>query len=339
MKIIARGEITVYEKGGYYQLNTAELQPAGVGELQIAFEKLKQKLFEEGLFDESHKKTLPEFPEKIGIVTSPTGAAIKDLVSILRRRFPAIQIIIRPTKVQGEGAAQDIVNAINEFNKYGDVDVLIVGRGGGSIEDLWAFNEEIVARAIYNSKIPVISAVGHEVDFTISDLVADKRASTPSNAAEITVRDKNELIPTISALRRGLNFNILSKIEYYKEKLDTLINSYAFRKPLDIIKQYYQRIDEITKRIENSIFHKFEITKNEVVYLEKRLQSLDPQSILKRGYSICYFDGKIIKDSSELKTGDNVKIKFFKGEVLSKVFSKQKSIKQIQQENLEFMEK
>ncbi|HFE62791.1 MAG TPA: exodeoxyribonuclease VII large subunit, partial [Caldithrix sp.] len=176
MKVLVEGDVQVYERGGYYQLIVNQIQPAGIGDLQLAFEQLKKKLHAEGLFDESHKKRLPQFPERIGVVTSPTGAAIRDIVSVVSRRFPGVQLIINPVRVQGETAKEEIAQAIREFNEYGKVDVLIVGRGGGSLEDLWAFNEEVVARAIFDSKIPVISAVGHEIDYSISDFVADRRA-------------------------------------------------------------------------------------------------------------------------------------------------------------------
>ncbi|MCJ7577011.1 MAG: exodeoxyribonuclease VII large subunit, partial [candidate division Zixibacteria bacterium] len=178
MRVIAFGNITVYERNGQYQLDVIELIPAGWGKLEIAFQKLKEKLFQEGLFDEEHKKPIPEFPEAIGLVTSPTGAAVRDMIKIIHKRFPSVRIIVNPVRVQGEEAAEEIAQAIQEFNEFAKIDVMIVGRGGGALEDLWAFNEEVVARAIYDSKIPVISAVGHQIDFTISDFVADLRAST-----------------------------------------------------------------------------------------------------------------------------------------------------------------
>src|SRR5450830_1303089 len=187
MKVIVWGNITVYEPRGNYQIDCLQIQPVGIGELQLAFDRLKQKLSAEGLFDEAHKKPLPEYPEKIGIVTSPTGAAIQDMLNILARRFPALEVIVAPVKVQGIGAAEEIAEAIQDLNSLSDIDVIIVGRGGGSLEDLWAFNEEVVARAIYSSRIPIVSAVGHEIDFSISDFVADLRAPTPSAAAELVV--------------------------------------------------------------------------------------------------------------------------------------------------------
>ncbi|MCK5525880.1 MAG: exodeoxyribonuclease VII large subunit, partial [Candidatus Latescibacteria bacterium] len=201
MKVRAYGRISVYERGGQYQLVVSELHPAGVGELQLAFEQLKERLAKEGLFDESRKRSLPRFPQRIGVVTSPTGAAIRDIAHGIGRRFPSAQVVLWPARVQGEGAAAQIAEGIEKLNAYGEVDVLIVGRGGGSLEDLWAFNEEEVARAIYASGIPVVSAVGHEIDFVIADFVADRRAPTPSAAAEMVVRDGAELMRGVTDLR------------------------------------------------------------------------------------------------------------------------------------------
>jgi len=215
IKVLAMGKVTVYEKRGYYQFDVIKMQPAGIGELQLAFEQLKNRLQEEGLFDEEIKKPLPQYPEKIGIVTSPTGAAIQDLLNILNRRSPGIEISLKPVKVQGEGAAPEIATAIDEFNEYGKVDVLIIGRGGGSLEDLWAFNEEVVARAIFRSNIPVISAVGHEIDFSISDFVADLRAPTHSAAAELAVLDRAELLNRILQYRKTI-FEISESFTKYQ---------------------------------------------------------------------------------------------------------------------------
>ncbi|MGB2768335.1 MAG: exodeoxyribonuclease VII large subunit, partial [Candidatus Zixiibacteriota bacterium] len=193
ISVMAWGNVTVYERGGQYQLDVAELVPVGLGELEIAFQRLKEKLFGEGLFDEEHKKPVPQFPESIGVVTSPTGAVVRDIIKIVLSRFPSVQIIVNPVRVQGEGAAEEIAGAIREFNRYKKIDMMIVGRGGGSLEDLWAFNEEVVARAIAVSSIPVVSAVGHEIDVTISDLVADCRALTPSEAAELVTPRRDQL--------------------------------------------------------------------------------------------------------------------------------------------------
>lgn len=313
--VIASGRVTVYEKRGTYQLDIHFLQPAGIGALQIAFEQLKQRLKEEGLFDQQHKKELPLYPFRIGIVTSPTGAAIQDLVTVLNRRFPSAEIILRPVHVQGEGAAEDISTAVAEFNEYGQVDILIVGRGGGSLEDLWAFNEEIVARAIFNSNIPVISAVGHEVDFSIADFVADVRAPTPSAAAEIAVKDKQDLIINIQKNAQTCFKKLTDKIEIAREKLKTVILGYGFRRPGDLILQYKQRLDELQKNQERAILHKLTLSRGTYEQLMHRLTVLGPKSILRRGYSICWKpdDGKIIRNAKQLSKGETVAVHFYEG--------------------------
>lgn len=321
MKVIAQGRVTVYEKRGAYQFEIFKMQPAGVGELQLALEKLKQKLQQEGLFEQDHKQALPLFPERIGIVTSPTGAAIQDLIHILNRRFPGIGIIINPVKVQGEGAAQEIARAIDEFNDYGKIDVMIVGRGGGSLEDLWAFNEEVVARAIFRSKIPIISAVGHEVDFSISDFVADVRAPTPSAAAELAVPDHQELSAKVLFLIKKIYSNVLNEIQLKQEKLKNIVNSYGFRRPMDLVRQYEQRLDDLTRTLERTQFYRLELLKRKLDSTNQKLSVLAPTSILKRGYSICYrsADNKIVKQADQLSKDDSIKVKFFIGEILGTV--------------------
>jgi len=321
MKVLALGHVTVYEKRGAYQFDIEQLQPAGVGELQLAFERLKAKLLAEGLFDEEFKKPLPKFPERIGIITSPTGAAIQDLLNILTRRFPPAEIIIRPAKVQGEGAAADIARAIGEFNEFGEIDVLIVGRGGGSIEDLWAFNEEIVARAIFRSKIPIISAVGHEVDFCISDFVADLRAPTPSAAAELAVPDASELNRNLAGLVERSYFRITEKIQSQREKLKHLTQSYGFRRPVDWVHQYQQRLDELKISLKKAIGHRLELGHERIKTLEKQLAALNPDAILARGYSICFLSetNQIITDVSQLKLQDEVKIQLHQGTAWSEI--------------------
>jgi len=319
MKVIVNGELQVYEKGGYYQLIVHQIQPAGIGALQMAFEQLKQKLHAEGLFDEQFKKPLPKFPERIGVVTSPTGAAIRDIVSVISRRFPGVQIILYPVRVQGEGSAIEIATAIREFNEYGDVDVIIVGRGGGSLEDLWAFNEEIVARAIFDSQIPIISAVGHEIDFSISDFVADKRAPTPSAAAEMVVRDRTELLGVIDYYYEKLVNLMKREIQNYREKLFNIQRSYAFRKPEDVIYQKMQRVDEIQRNLIVNFSHTLELRSQTLFRLEQQLKALNPTAILKRGYSICYKDGQIVKDVKQLNVLDMVQVRLAKGQFLSQV--------------------
>jgi exodeoxyribonuclease VII large subunit len=314
MKVIAGGKITLYEPQGKYQIDVYQLQPLGVGELQIAFERLKQKLAGEGLFDSEHKKPLPEFPERIGIITSPTGAALQDILNILNRRFPSLEVILNPVKVQGEGASSEIASAIKDFNKFGEIDVLIIGRGGGSLEDLWAFNEEIVARAIYNSKIPVISAVGHEIDFTIADFVADLRAPTPSAAAELVVKDKIDIFENIRNFCYTMEQDLENTIKSGKEKIASLISSYSFNRPKDLIQQSAQRIDELDRHLDQVINYKINILHERTKSLDKRLESLNPDSVLERGYSIIYRSEDIISRANKLKSGDDIRIRFHDGE-------------------------
>lgn len=327
MKVVAQGNVTVYEKRGYYQFEVLELQPAGIGELQLAFEQLKQRLKAEGLFEAEHKKPIPAYPERIGIVTSATGAAIRDLVTVVGRRFPSVQLILNPVRVQGDGAAEDIARAIDEFNEYGQVDVLIVGRGGGSLEDLWPFNEEVVARAIFRSKIPIISAVGHEVDFSISDFVADLRAPTPSAAAELVVRNRDELLSTLQAMVQKMYRLLKEKIRYYRDKVNYLESSYALRRPADVIKEYNQRLDELTRTMETALTHQIERERARIAALTKHLENLNPLSIMKRGYSICYReeDGHIIIDAVQLQEEDKIRVQFAKGQIRGTVDEVQNS--------------
>lgn len=315
IKVQAQGRITVYEKRGSYQLDVVQIRPAGVGNLQLAFELLKKKLREEGLFEASRKKPLPRYPERIGIVTSATGAAIRDLVSILHRRFPALELILRPTLVQGEGAAEDIANAIDEFNAFGQVDVLIVGRGGGSLEDLWAFNEEMVARAIARSKIPIISAVGHEVDFTICDFVADLRAPTPSAAAELVVKDKSDLSKFIRLKTEKMSRRLTDKIANYQEKLRYIRSGYGFRRPADITRQFQQRLDELRHSLELAQQHRLDLARKHLELLTQRLLALGPESILNRGYSICFTanDGQLVRTAAMLNPNQKIRIQFGQG--------------------------
>lgn len=319
MKVIARGKITVYEPRGNYQIDVLQLQPAGVGELQLAFERLKNKLMTEGLFEPSHKKHIPRFPERIGIVTSPTGAAIQDIISIISRRFPAVELILYPVAVQGISAADEISKAIRDFNEYGQVDVLIVGRGGGSLEDLWTFNEEIVARSIYDSKIPIISAVGHEVDFSISDFVADLRAPTPSAAAELVVQNRVELLEIVKNFYYTLYRIFVEKISSNKERIQNLLGSYSFHKPLDLIRQYSQRLDELNRNLTKAIAYHFQTFQAQTQSLQKRIEALNPEIILRRGYTMTYKNGQIISSTKKLKVNDTIKVKFYDGSVKSRV--------------------
>lgn len=322
MLVQAYGMIRLYEKSGRYQLDIIRMQPAGIGKLQLAFEQLKQKLDAEGLFDPSIKKGIPFFPEKIGIVTSATGAAIKDMTNVIRRRAPHVQLIVRNAKVQGTGAAEDIANGIREFNQYGDVDLLIVGRGGGSYEDLWAFNEEVVARAIHESAIPVISAVGHEIDFTISDFVADLRAPTPSAAAELAVPDSRELRENIILIQNRITQLFLKKIEFARERIRNIQTSYGYKKPINDIRQYAMQVDELSLKLEQSVSRKIFQNKEYCNQIKIRLRNLDPIKVLERGYSISYIEGRLIKDIKKVNIESEMQTEIASGMILSTVKQK-----------------
>ncbi|MBN8706703.1 MAG: exodeoxyribonuclease VII large subunit [Bacteroidetes bacterium] len=312
MKVIAEGELSLYEPHGKYQMIIRNLRPVGIGELQQAFEKLKQKLHAEGLFDSIYKKDLPDYPETIGIVTSPTGAAIQDLITVITRRNPMVKILLYPAKVQGEGSAAEVVAGIEYFNKH-PVDVLIIGRGGGSLEDLWTFNEEMVARAIFKSKIPLISAVGHEIDFTISDFVADVRAATPSQAGEIVVKERREIMDYISGLQQFLNDEIWKMITDRKKRVNSLLKSHALNRPADLVHTKMQRIDDLSIRLGQASGNLLTHKKMKLIHLGQTLQAYSPKGVLERGYSIVYHDDKIVKSADSLKKPDKIKIEFHNG--------------------------
>lgn len=315
LHIFAFGKITVYERGGNYQIIVSKWEPKGLGALQLAFEELKKKLLKEGLFDEKHKKPLPLFPRVVGVVTSPTGAAFRDILNITERRFSNINILIYPVRVQGEGSAEEIAEAIDNMNQFNDIDVLIIGRGGGSLEDLWSFNEEVVARSIFRSRIPIISAVGHEIDYTISDFTADKRAPTPSAAAEMVIAKKSEFADKIDFLKHKLQAEINSLINDLKTKLNNLITSYVFKEPENTLRQYSQRLDDLAHRIVMRTQHLYEIYHQKLSSLDSRLNSLNPKSILSRGYSITTLakTGRIITAPKDLKKDDELETQVAKG--------------------------
>ena len=342
MKVVVHGSLDLYEKSGQYQIIVDNMEPKGVGALQLRFEQLKAQLSKEGLFDAARKRKLPILPRKIGIVTSPTGAAIRDMINVLTRRFPNIHVVLNPVKVQGDGAAEEVAAAIKEMSEDGSYDVLIIGRGGGSLEDLWAFNEEVVARAIFASKIPVVSAVGHEIDFTISDFVADLRAPTPSAAAELVVANKTDLVQKLGAYEMRLTQDLKKKYLAFKEKLDWIrksglamglkrtldifkervanaAKSPAFTRPKERVTQLKQEVDEYEAKLLKSIKHFLENRKNEVKILSGKVESLNPLNILERGYSVTTKNGKIIKDAGELKAGDEISVRLHKGKVVGKV--------------------
>lgn len=298
MKVLARGRISVYEAGGSYQLYIEEMIPDGVGTLYLAYEQLKRKLEVEGLFSDEYKKPIPRFPEKIGVVTAATGAAVRDIINVITRRFPYTQIILYPTLVQGPGAASEISRAIKYFNESFKVDTLIVGRGGGSIEDLWAFNEETVARAIFESQIPVISAVGHETDFTIADFVSDLRAPTPSAAAEMAV-------PSVAEIYSGLSSyfaRILQAENNFIKRKRLELNNLKIKTPKDYLNERSMLLDSYVKSIEKNFSLKLLESKKSFGEICAKLEALSPLSVMARGYAIAEdSDGNIIKSAKDLK--------------------------------------
>jgi len=350
LKVICFGRIDVYPPHGEYKLIIEKIEPKGIGSLQLALEQLKQKLEKEGLFSAQHKRPIPYLPSRIGIVTSLSGAAIKDILKVLDRRFSDVHIIIKPAQVQGEGAKQEIAQAIKDLNNYNEslppperIEVMIVGRGGGSIEDLWSFNEEIVARAIYNSKIPVISAVGHERDVTIADLVADIRAATPSVAAEIVVPKKEDLKDKLITLaedlkRTGqeitldweddltdlahrLNLAAAHTLELSAGDFNGTYRKLLLLNPMAMLERYQEKIIDFTRQLSLRIGHFLKLKQAEFSGIAEKLSSLSPLNILGRGYSITFKmpEGAIMKDAKLIKVGDTLKTKLHKGEILSQV--------------------
>lgn len=310
MNVIISGSISLYERDGQYQIYVNEMQPDGLGALFAAFEQLKKRLENEGLFDISHKVPIPKYPSRIGVVTSSTGAAVRDIINIISRRYPGISILIVPVLVQGSGASEEIAEAIRLLNIRNDVDVIIVGRGGGSIEELWAFNEEPTARAIYDSRIPVISAVGHETDFTISDFAADLRASTPSAAAELCVPDKKELVYRINACCNSLYSFMSGNIKNIKGTFNQYVNMIRSLNPGMDINRKRQYLDSLYLRAFSLIRHKLDLSREITKKHAANLEALNPLSIITRGYSVAYVSGtkEIIDSVTKVKTGDNIKV-------------------------------
>lgn len=320
MKVIARGRVSVYEASGQYQLYVDDMQPDGVGALNLAYEQLKEKLQKEGLFSELHKKPLPPYPEKVGVITSPTGAAVRDIINVLGRRFPYAEIVFCPVLVQGEGAHLQLTDAVNLFNSERAADVIIIGRGGGSIEDLWEFNDEGLARAVYNSEIPVISAVGHETDFTICDFVADMRAPTPSAAAELAVPDANELQYALSALKNRMFFNVSSGIADRRSRLEYLTSKGVLKSPDEMLSNRSQRLDTAFSKMLSSYENRIGGKKVEFISAATALSKLDPMSVLMRGFAfVSDKSGKNVYSSQALAKGDKINVRFHDGSAVCEV--------------------
>ena len=320
MAVLVQGQLTVYERRGEYQFNVSQLFPAGVGQQLIAYEKLKKKLSEEGLFDEDRKRPLPEYPRTIGVVTSQTGAAFRDILDVLKRRFPSVHIVLRPVLVQGLDAPEDIAQGIADFNDFGKVDVLIVGRGGGSAEDLAAFNDEEVVRAIANSEIPVISAVGHEIDISLSDIAADVRAPTPSAAAEIAVRDVLEVREQVGRLTLRTREAMQRLLDESEDQLKAYEGSYGMRRLSDLIFQNAQHVDELNRDLYALMRRLFEIRLADYHRMTGKLGSLSPLSVLERGFGLVQReDGSVVSDAGILIPREHLHIRFAKGEATCRV--------------------
>ncbi|MEG6510897.1 exodeoxyribonuclease VII large subunit [Desulforamulus ruminis] len=314
MSVIIRGYLSVYERDGSYQLYAEEMEPEGIGALYIAFEQMKQKLAAQGLFAAERKRPLPRIPGTVGIVTSPTGAALQDMLKILRRRWPGLQVIVAPVLVQGQGAPPDICRAMEQLNRLPDVDVLIMGRGGGSLEELWAFNTEEVAWAIAGSRIPVISAVGHETDYTIADMVADLRAPTPSAAAEMVVPDHGDMTRYLSAIKQQMEKGLLNLVERKRQRLALAANQQTLQRPYLITGNRQQALDALTSSLERGTKLSLADKSAALSHLAGKLQVLSPLATLARGYSICSTpEGKVVTDAGSLTIGQRVQVRLNSG--------------------------
>lgn len=321
MKVYARGQLTVYDRHGTYQIIVRTMLDAGKGDLQMAFNELKRRLEKEGLFAPERKKPLPRFPQRVGIVTSPTGAAVRDIIRTAAKIYPAVELVLYPVKVQGEGAGAEIARAIRDFNAYGGIDVMIVGRGGGSIEDLWAFNEEIVARAISDSQIPVVSAVGHETDFTISDFVADVRVPTPTAAPTVILADYVEAGTELGLLVRHATRAITAMIDRHKRFIESLRTRYGLRSMSDRLVSQMRDLDEALASVERLMTARVETERARLAELRGRIQALSPLSTLRRGYSVVLSErtGKVVSKYQQIETGEKLRLILSAGGALCRV--------------------
>ena len=318
MKVIVNGKITVYPPRGNYQIDVRSMKPAGVGELQAAFEALKQKLAAEGLFNEELKKKIPGIPQKIGIITAIDGAALRDMISVAKRRFPLVELIISPARVQGTGASKEIIESIKQLNEYGDIDLIILARGGGSIEDLWVFNEEIVVREIFNSKIPIVTGIGHEVDYTIADFVADLRAPTPSAAMEIVTPSKEDFTAFINEFTDSSYKCIDDIIEKFRANVYTSLNSYGFRMPMDLVRRKSQQVDNLIYKLLKNIEQKVLVNKSRLSVLSKTIESHDINRQLKKGFVLVKQDSQYVTRKVNFNKEKDAILKFYDDEVLIK---------------------
>lgn len=321
LKVLACGRLSVYTARGEFQMVVEALEPAGLGALQLAFEQLKRKLEAEGLFAPGRKRPLPEFPQHIAVVTSPTGAAIRDILNVIHRRSPLADLSLYPVRVQGEGAAQEIAHALKRLNQAGRWDVIICGRGGGSLEDLWAFNEEIVARAIAASRIPVISAVGHEVDYTIADFVADVRAETPTAAAERVVRDRRELRDQVRQLHLRLAARVRSELKAARVRLDRLRNARVLQEPRRVLEPLAQRLDELVAGLKAGLRQRLQLLQERLQGRSGQLAALSPLAILSRGYALVYaLPGReLVREAGRLRPEHEIEVRLHRGRLTAKV--------------------
>lgn len=319
MSVIVRGRVSLYERDGAYQLYIDDIQPEGIGSLAVAFEQLKERLAKEGLFDPDRKKPIPPFPKRIGVISSPNGAAVQDVLNVISRRFPLAEIIFAGVPVQGDGTGEIIAHAVSDFNYLKCAEVIIIARGGGSAEDLWEFNNENLARAIYNSEIPIISGVGHETDFTICDFAADLRAPTPSAAAELAVPDINELAAYLNLISSKMNKAIKSKILIEEMRLDKLSDSGSLRKPADFLDDCEKKISDLNKSLNIAVKAIYENKYNSAFVLLSKLDALSPLKILSRGYSVIKLNENVVSSVNQLKVNDIVEVCMSDGNAIATV--------------------
>ena len=327
MRVIAHGRVSVYESSGQYQLYVDDIQPDGAGSLAMRFEQLKRKLAAEGLFDEARKRPLPPMPKRIGVITSPSGAAVHDIINVLGRRFPAVEMILYPSEVQGAQAPAQLISGVEFFSMTGLVDVIILGRGGGSAEDLWAFNDEYLARAVASCAVPVISAVGHESDFTICDFVADRRAPTPSAAAEIAVPDMGEILRGLVSAKAGLQATMQKRIIQERRILNQITQSRVFSRPEQMLDNFRIRLDEHTALLDRAVGQTLSQKRQNTASIAGKLQALNPLSILARGYATVSRDGMTITSVNQINDNDTLDIRMADGSVRATV-SQRKDTKQ-----------
>lgn len=319
MKVTVHGQISVYPRDGTYQIYVFSMQPDGIGALYLAYEQMKERLSAEGLFDQGHKKPIPKIPERIGVITSPTGAAVRDIINVITRRFPLAKIYLYPALVQGEGAEDSLISALDYLDRSGLCDVVIIGRGGGSIEDLWAFNSERLARRIYAASVPIISAVGHETDFTICDFVADMRAPTPSAAAEVAVPDKKEIMMRLDGYNERCVAALRALARASRDRLTALTERDALKSLESFFNEKKETVEELSERAARQAVSIIEGARGEFSILAQKLNALSPLSVLSRGYSVVDKGGEVVRSKSQLSSGDEIKIRLTDGDIKARV--------------------